>query len=652
MKENKTSTSLANSEAYDKSETDQKHVVKLNREKLLAKANTLPKSPGCYLMQGKLGEILYVGKAKNLKSRVTSYFNNSEKNPKTQILVSHIKNFEFILTNSDAESYVLENNLIKEHKPKYNIRLKDDKSYPYLGVDWTDDFPRLLYLRRPKKRKNLELFGPFPQGYNVSYILRILTKSFALRDCSNHEFRTRNTPCILYQMNQCTAPCVDKISKEEYHSDLNAAIDFFKSKKKVENSISLLTDKMMVLAEEEMFEYAAQLRDHIEELTDFAEKSFEQNVESLSDSNVDVIAYHAGEQEIDISIYLIRQGNLLGQKNFHFLIDDLLDDIESEVSLAILQYYSQNSEVIPSKIITLLPSAGAKQLQEALIQTHGEGLKLRVFGQTKKYESLLRATREHAEQCQRVRTKNQDSVYVGLNRLKDLLKLKDRPKTLECYDIAIWQGKSPTAAQIVFFEGKPDRAQYRHYHLEERPEGNNDFAMMEEVFRRRLKYGNLPDVFIVDGGVAQVNTVSKVLEELKIDVPVVGIAKARDLKAPGGFRSSKVQSSDERLVIRGRSNPFILAKCPPLLRTVVHMRDEAHRFSRRLHHKAEKKRVLKSWVDEVKGLNADVRKQILKNNSYSMDELSEFNEQELSDCLEINSKHAKAVYQFLHALKD
>ena len=211
MQDDKTSNILLNSDAYDKSEADDKTVIKLSREKLLAKANTLPKSPGCYLMQGKLGEILYVGKAKNLKSRVTSYFNNSEKNPKTKILVSHIKNFEFILTNSDAESYVLENNLIKEHKPKYNIRLKDDKSYPYLGVDWSNDFPRLLYLRRPKKRKNLELFGPFPQGYNVSHILRILTKSFALRDCSNHEFKNRTTPCILYQMNQCTAPCVNKI---------------------------------------------------------------------------------------------------------------------------------------------------------------------------------------------------------------------------------------------------------------------------------------------------------------------------------------------------------------------------------------------------------------------------------------------------------
>lgn len=642
MSEIKTSSIVSNEQLSGK-------VTRLSRAKLLQKANTLPKTPGCYLMLGKLGEVIYVGKAKNLKSRVTSYFNQSEKNPKTQILVGHIVNFEFILTNSDAESYVLENNLIKQYKPKYNIRLRDDKSYPYLGVDWSEEYPRILYLRRPKRKKKLELFGPFPHGSNISQILRILTKSFALRDCSLHEFKNRKQPCMLYQIRQCSAPCVEHINTDDYLADLYNALDFFKSKNKVKNSLGLLTNRMMKLAEDEEFEQAAQLRDYIEVLTDFAEKSFEQNVELLDDQNSDVIAFHAGEQEIDISIYLIRQGNLLGQKNFHFLADDLLDDIQPEVVSAIMQYYSQNSEVMPSLIITSLDSKMAKSLQDALISLAGEGIKLSVKGESKKYQSLLKATANHAKECQRVRLKNQDSVYIGLNKLKDLLKLKDRPKVLECYDIAIWQGKSPTAAQIVFDEGKPDRNSYRHYHLQERPEGNNDFAMMDEVFRRRLKHGNLPDVFIVDGGIQQVNTVAKVLEELAIAVPVVGIAKARDLKSVGGFRSSKVQSSDERLIIKGRSNPFILTKCPSLLRIVVYMRDEAHRFSRRLHHKAEKKRVLTSWVDEVKGLNKDVRQEILKVNTLTTEELAELPQQELKDYLGISEKHAGILFEYLRS---
>ena len=199
--------------------------VKLSARKnmlkgLLDKANTLPNASGCYFMQDSNGHIIYVGKAKKLKSRVVSYFNQSAKSAKTQILVSHIRDFDFIITKTEAESLVLENNLIKEHKPKYNIRLKDDKSYPYVLLNYNESFPRLEYVRKPKKRKGVELFGPFPVGSNISQILRVLNKAFELRDCSLHEFNSRKTPCILHQMKQCSAPCVDLISKENYLKDL------------------------------------------------------------------------------------------------------------------------------------------------------------------------------------------------------------------------------------------------------------------------------------------------------------------------------------------------------------------------------------------------------------------------------------------------
>ena len=199
-------------------------------------------------------------------------------------------------------------------------------------------------------------------------------------------------------------------------------------------------------------------------------------------------------------------------------------------------------------------------------------------------------TRKHAEESQRVRSENQESVYIGLNRLKELLKLNQRPKTIECFDIAIWQGKSPTASQVVFYEGMADKKSYRYYHLEERPEGNNDFAMMKEVFLRRLKYKNFPDVFLVDGGRAQVNTVIEILRELEVDVPVVGIAKARDLDS-GNLHVKDIRKTEERLIIPGRANPYILNKCQSLFRIMVQMRDEAHRFSRKLHHKAEEDRL-------------------------------------------------------------
>lgn len=615
---------------------------------LLEKANTLPKNSGCYFMKNKDGAVIYVGKAKNLKSRVTSYFNSSAKSPKTLILVSHIREFDFILTNSDAESFVLENNLIKEYRPKYNIRLKDDKSYPYVSVSFKHDFPKINYIRRPKRQTKNQLFGPFPVGSNISRVIKLLTKSFSLRDCSDHEFNTRKVPCMLYQMKQCSAPCVDLISKKDYESDLEQAMNFFKGRNKSKATLDLLRERMMNFAQNEEFERAAQSRDYIEELISFNEKSFDQNVEGLSDRNLDVISYYQGEEEIDISLYFIREGNLLGHKNFNFLCVDLLDEPETEVMSAMLQYYAQSNDVIPEKVVTCFKSERIEQFESALKQILGNDVKLKVQGSTKKYASLIEVARNNAIETQRVRLQNQDSVFVGLNRLKDLLKMGDRPKTLECYDIAVWQGKSPTASQVVFYEGKPDKASYRHYHMQERPEGNNDFAMMTEVFERRLKHGNFPDAFVVDGGIQQVNTVKKVLEQFNLDIPLVGIAKARSLSQAAHI-SREIKNSEERLIIPGRSNPYTLNKCPSLMRILVQMRDEAHRFSRVLHHKTEKKRIVKTWIDEVKGLNQKVREQVLITNALSVEELTLMNISELQGYLGVSQKHARDIYDHLHA---
>jgi excinuclease ABC subunit C len=256
-------------------------------------------------------------------------------------------------------------------------------------------------------------------------------------------------------------------------------------------------------------------------------------------------------------------------------------------------------------------------------------------------------SRKHAEETQRVRMTNMDSVFVGLNKLKDLLGLKERPQILECYDVAIWQGQSPTASQVVFEEGKPDKTKYRYYHLETRPEGNNDFAMMREVIERRSDNGNLPDVFVIDGGVAQVNTVTAVLSELKLEVPVVGIAKSKDLTT-GDYRAKEISRTEERLIIPGRPNPYILSKCPPLFKIIVSMRDEAHRFSRKLHHKAESKRVLSTWLDEVKGLGEDAKKKVLSQLSMSQEELRDYSVSDLMNYFGIKSAQAKALWAHLH----
>jgi excinuclease ABC subunit C len=615
---------------------------------LLAIANTLPQKSGCYLMKNKDDQVIYVGKAKRLKSRVTSYFNNSAKSPKTQILVSHINSFEFMITESDAESYVLENNLIKTHRPKYNIRLKDDKSYPYVMVNNNSEFPKLEYVRRPKKKKGHELFGPYPTGSNIGATLRILTKAFSLRDCSDHELKTRTTPCILFQMHQCTAPCVKEIDSTDYKKNLNLAVDFLRGKRKAIKSLKLLKIRMSDLADNESFEQAAMIRDYISELEKFTETSYDQNVEFLDDKNVDIICYYQGESEIDISLYMIRSGALLGHRNFHFSNSDLWDELEEELVQFLLQYYSKKDELLPERIITSLAKENSTLLQAAIEKSIGGNIKFTVESSSKKYASLIESTLNHAKESQRVRIENQDSVYIGLNKLKELLKLKSTPRTLECYDVAVWQGKSPAASQIVYHDGVADKKSYKYYHLAERPEGNNDFAMMQEVFGRRVKHGNLPDVFVVDGGIAQVNAVKKVLDELEIETPVVGIAKAKDLTT-GNLRSTEVSKSEERLIIQGRSNPYILNKNPSLFKIIVGMRDEAHRFSRKLHHKAEKKRIIKSWVNDVKGLNEKTKQSILQNLTMSKSEVKRMKIKEIQDFFGLEIRHARVLYNFLHA---
>lgn len=595
-------------------------------------------------MKDKNGRVIYVGKAKKLKSRVVTYFNNSAKGYKTDYMVSHVNDFDFIITRSDAESFVLENNLIKEHSPKYNIRLRDDKSYPYVQIDWNEPFPKLEYVRRPKKARGKELFGPYPPGSNISMIMRVLTKSFGLRDCSLSEFKSRKTPCLLHQMKQCSAPCVSYISADDYEKELKSAMGFFQGPIKAGRTIKRLQEKMLSYAETEEFEMAGVIRDHIQLLDEFLTKSYDQKVESIkSDKNIDIWSYWNGNEEVDISLYMIRSGLLLGQKNFHFVKGELIEELTDEILQKIMQYYSDPEEINPEMIVLDFEEEEIIDVSEAL-NTFGE---MKVFsGLSKKYYPLIEMCRKHAEESQRVRIANADSVYMGLNKLKDLLNMRERPRILECYDVAIWQGASPTASQVVFEEGKANKKKYRYYHLETRPEGNNDFAMMREVITRRLNNGDLPDVLVVDGGVAQVNTVTAVLRELGIELCVVGIAKSREIS--GSFQSKEIDRTEERLIIPGRTNPYILTKCPPLFKIIVSMRDEAHRFSRKLHHKAESKRVFSTWLDDIKGLGEETKKRILSQLSMSKEELKAYTVNDLVNYFGIKNPQAKALWAHLH----
>lgn len=609
---------------------------------LLDKAKSLPQKPGCYLMKSKHGAVIYVGKAKKLKNRVVTYFQKGAKSPKTEVLVSHIEEFDFLLTETEAEALVLENNLIKKHGPKYNIMMRDDKTYPYVIVDRREPFPRLQYVRRIKRRKDLEIFGPFVHGTNISEVLRILVKSFRLRDCTLREFRQRNEPCLLYQIKQCSAPCVDYITSTHYEEDLKDALSFLKGRGK--RGLSVLKKRMLTHAEQEEFEQAALLRDHVETLESFLNSSLQKNAEIPGkELDLDIVSYFIGEEEIDIAIYVVRKGMLLGHKNFSLLLVDCGDDLKESLRNYIFQYYDNTLDTLPNLVIL---EEEDKLLQEAFSKVeHIAHLKVSTAG--KNYKSLMELAKDQAKEHQHVRLKNDESVYKGLHKLKDLLSLRERPITLECYDIAIFQGSSPTAAQIVFKEGAPVKKEYRHYHLEQRPEGNNDFAMMEEVIQRRLKHGNLPDVFVVDGGKGQVSSFIKILEENNVAVPVCGIAKSKMISGEMKFTQQEIHHSEERLIIPGRLNPYYLNKCKPLFRILTQMRDEAHRFSRRLHHRKEKGRVVQSWLDQVEGIGPKTRNKILKDLKKTPQELKKLSAQEIAKELGVSLKIAKNILKVL-----
>lgn len=402
---------------------------------------------------------------------------------------------------------------------------------------------------------------------------------------------------------------------------------------------------MIAYSENEEFERAAITRDNISILKEFLDKSFEQKVEFLShEKNIDIWSYFEGESEIDLSVYMVRSGMLLGNKTFNFAKEDLVGDMKEEFPSKVLQFYALSEEVNPEQVVLDLPEESVAPLSDAFKEF---GLKSLV-GQVKRHLPLLEMTRKHAMETQKVRILNQESTFVGLNKLKDLLKLPDRPRVLECYDVAIWQGQSPTAAQIVFDEGKPRKENYRYYHLEIREEGNNDFAMMQEVIGRRIRRRPLPDVFIIDGGIGQVNAVKEVLDRNKITTPVIGIAKSKELTS-GNYLTEEVVKTEERLIIPGRMEPFILTQAPALFKIIVSMRDEAHRFSRKLHHKAEKKRIITTWVDGVSGLSEETKKKILSRLTMSEEELKELNPEELMDMFSLSIRDANLLAKHLYS---
>lgn len=567
---------------------DQASGKDLKRKKLLEEAKKTSQSSGIYLMRDKNDVILYIGKAKNLKNRVSSYFQAAvHESPRTEILVTNITHFEVILTETEAEALILECSMIKKHKPKFNVMLKDDKAYPYIRIRTGQDFPRLEWTRKVIKDGS-RYFGPFVSAYAAKQVLQLLNETLMLRDCSDNTFKHRSRPCILYQMKRCTAPCVNLISKEQYHQDIQKAIQVLEGKNK--DLICSLKDQMEELSQQEEFERAAYYRDQIQNLSIVTQT---QGIEQPGkDQNQDFFGIARDKTQAQGVILQVRSGVMVAVKQFHF------ENIEEETSDSevLTQFIAQHHLDIQKELKkTEVAYVQASEIISEIIPEEKELLEnafeLKINSPKSKEEKQLMSV-ALANASHSLESKKRTSKDHGIKALEEIQKklgLDKLPQRIECFDISNIQDSDPVASRVVFINGRASKNDYRKYKIKT-VEGQNDFAMMKEVLSRRFsnKEDALPDLVVIDGGKGQLSQAVAILEEIDVQgVDVVGLAKAR---TESDFESSEVKQSMERIFLPGRKNPVMLKPGTSSFQLLTHLRDEAHRFAVSYHRHLRSKR--------------------------------------------------------------
>lgn len=585
-------------------------VKKVTRlEVLREKVGDFPTQSGVYLWKSEGDKIIYVGKAKNLKNRVRSYFSEAKDvAPKTRFLMRNVQDVDYILTKTEVEAFLLEASLIKKHRPKYNIRLKDDKTYPYIKLSWADEYPR-LYLARKVKRDGSQYFGPYTSGGAVHETIRFLNRTFKIRDCTDAVLRTRKRPCMTHQIGRCTAPCVGLVTTEEYRSDLEGARSFLRGQDK--KLIKTLSERMFTAAEEERFETAARLRDSVSAIKAILEK---QNViNASSDRDQDAVGYYGDERGTLIETVHVRGGRVIGTRPHFFPLLDPKDPSEDprEWLVSFLnQYYEDN--IVPDELLLPVEIGGdlIKLLEAVLQERRGERVVVR-FAAEGKGGSLVDMANKNAEShFQKYVTKSEEKKK-GLEEIQAKLGLTQLPTRIECFDISTFQGAETVASQVVFEDGVPSKENYRRYKIKT-VEGINDYASMKEVLSRRFGHAEyeVPQLIVVDGGKGQLAVAVKILEEIgHSQIPVVGLAKAR---TQGEFSDSEVTATEERFFLPGRANPVVFRPSTEAFQILVGLRDEAHRFAITYHRKLREATSLESELDFVVGLGEKRKRDLLR----------------------------------------
>lgn len=599
------------------------------------KLKILPTEPGVYLFKNKKGRVIYVGKAINLRNRVKSYFSSQHaESPKTQVLVSNIADVEYLLTDSEVEALILESNLIKKHKPKYNIRLTDDKSYPYLRLTLAEDFPRLGIVRSVKKDGS-RYFGPYTNVGAVHETLKLLKRVFPIRSCKQSSLKKRERPCLNAYIQRCAAPCQEQISQADYRKMITEIISFLEGKE--ENLARKLTKQMKEAAEKLDYEKAAELRDQLQSMEKVREK---QKIVSGSFEDFDVLNYAQGADRACVQLFFVRGGKVMGGD--HFLLEGGAEIEGREILSAFLKQYYYQAKFIPPQILLPEEIPEKEVLTSWLAEKRGGKVVIKFPQRGHKKELLELAAKNALESLQQetiLREQRQQKEAVALKEIALALDLPENPNRMECYDISNIQGQEAVAAMVVFEEGKPVPSQYRRFKIKT-VEGPDDFASMAEVIRRRFqkalagdeRFSPLPDLVIVDGGKGQLSAARAVMSELGVaQIPAVGLAE-----------------EEEALFREGRSTSLVLPRDSQGLYLLQRLRDEAHRFALTYHRLLRGRRNLASVLDDIPGLGTQRKAALLKHFNFSLQRIKQASPEELQEVEGLGRATAYQVWNFFH----
>jgi excinuclease ABC subunit C len=594
---------------------------------------TISSLPGVYQMLGRDDEILYVGKAKNLKKRLSSYF-RSNVSVKTAALVKNICDIQVIIARTETEALIIEGNLIKKHQPKYNILFRDDKSYPYIRATNKHDYPRLEFYRGSRSLPG-KYFGPFPSVHSLRETLNLLQKVFLLRSCNETFFKNRSRPCLQYQIKRCSAPCVGLIAKAAYQEDFQNAIAFLDGRS--DEILNKLQVKMTNAAEQQEYELAAKLRDQLIHLRHIQQKQYAVS----GKRNIDIIAFAQQADVCCVYLLIVRDGRVLGSKSFFpklKLSDDLSDILASFFS----QYYLGSNSPLPDVIVCAEVVSNQQEIATLLSEQKGRKVKIQndIRGDKAKWLNLANKSAEQAVTSRLTNRKNYDDKFKLLD---ETLSLPSEINRIECFDISHHRGEATVASCVVFNREGAVNSQYRHFNISNKVKAGDDYAAMKEALTRRYsrlkkETGVLPELLIIDGGKGQLTQAREVLQKLELDneITLLGIAKGRTRKP--GFETLFL--GDENKVVE-------LPSDSPALHLLQQVRDEAHRFAIAHNRSKVKNKRSSSSLESIEGVGPKKRRALL-NHFGGMQEVVKAGVDDLTKVPGVNTELAKKIYDALH----